>query len=276
MTLSVLLSVYAKENPDYLQQCLASFTQQIHSADEIVLVEDGPLSAELEVVIASFITKLPLKQVKLTVNSGLAVALNIGLAECSGDYVARMDTDDVLLPGRFAVQLKFMQQFPEIDLVGCFATEINEIGNKGRLRTMPTEHDDIVNSLWSNPFIHPAVMFKRQKMLDIGGYDTKLRRRQDYELWFRCAKNDFRFANIPQALILYRFLPGTHKKQTVTLAWEQAMIGFKGASSLKMPLWKRLACFIPFIRSLLPTALQHRLYSALKRFDPRQQRHNTK
>lgn len=270
--LSVLISVYSGENPIFLSKCLQSFLAQVRPADEIVLVKDGPLPAELEQVIELFLPVLPLKLVKLSVNSGLATALNAGLVACSCEYVARMDTDDILLPERFSVQLSYMQQYPDIDLVGSFATEINESGDEGNLRRMPADHAAIVSSLWSNPFIHPAVMFKRKKLLSIGGYDASLRRRQDYELWFRCAKNGFKFANIPQPLILYRFVAGTHKKQTVALAWEQAMIGFKGSGSLEMPAWKRLACFVPFIRSLLPAKLQHWLYSALKRFDPRQQK----
>lgn len=272
MKLSVLMSLYAGEKPAFFSACLSSFLLQTRPADEIVLVLDGPISVELEHVISEFEVKLPIKSIRLTKNLGLAQALNAGLSVCSGDYVARMDTDDILLPERFSVQLSYMQQNTDIDLVGSFATEINDSGVEGSLRGMPTEHTAIVSSLWSNPFIHPAVMFKREKMLSIGGYDANLRRRQDYELWFRCAKNGFRFANIPQPLILYRFVAGSHKKQTVALAWEQAMIGFKGAGTLEMPAWKRFACFVPFIRSLLPTKLQHWLYSALKRFDPRQQK----
>lgn len=275
MTISVLLSVYGKESAQYLESCLQSFLTQRRLADEVVLVEDGPISAQLDNVITTFETKLPLKRVKLKKNSGLAIALNAGLVECSCEYVARMDTDDILLPERFAEQLAFIQKNPEVDLVGSYALEIDETGKSGGVRRMPPDHDAIVDSLWSNPFIHPAVMFKREKLLQIGGYDASLRRRQDYELWFRCAKNGFRFANIPKPLILYRFVAGTHKKQTIGLAWEQAIIGYKGASLLQMAFWKRLACFVPFFRSLLPTKLQHWLYVALKRFDPRHRKVNS-
>ena len=271
MKLSVLLSVYGSESPDYLKQCFNSFLEQKRAADEIVLVEDGPLTPELNHIINSFLPVLPIQQVKLDVNVGLGMALNTGLLVCNGEYVARMDTDDILLPERFMVQLKFMEQFPEIDLAGCYATEIDERKSIKGIRSMPTGHTDIVNSLWTNPFIHPSVIFKRKKLLSVGSYNTKLRRRQDYELWFRCAKNGFKFANIPQSLIYYRFTEVTHKKQTIGLAWEQALIGLNGTAALKMPVWKRLACFIPFVRSLLPVNLQNWLYSALKRFDPRQQ-----
>lgn len=272
MNVSVLLSVYAKEDEKYLNYCLNSFLSQIDVVEEIVLVQDGPIPLELQQIVERYSKKLPLKVLKLETNSGLAVALNAGLRICKCKYVARMDTDDILLPERFLKQVEFLELNPDIDLVGCFAIEIDQYGRSGKVRTMPVTHEDITSNLWSNPFIHPAVMFKREKMLSIGGYDASLRRRQDYELWFRCAKNGFRFANIPQPLILYRFVAGSHKKQTVALAWEQAMIGFKGSGTLEMPAWKRLACFVPFIRSLLPTKLQHWLYSALKRFDPRQQK----
>ncbi len=270
--LSVLLSVYSKEKPEYLQACLDSFNNQMHHAEEIVIVEDGPLTVELYSILDYFSQFLPIKRVKLSANSGLAVALNYGLSFCTRDYVLRMDADDVLLPERFSKQLDFMLSHPEVDLSGSFAIEINENGQLGNVRYMPINHDDIINNLWANPFIHPTVIFKRKKMLEIGGYNASLRRRQDYELWFRCAKNGFKFANIPQPLILYRFVAGTHKKQTIALAWAQAMIGFTGAGALNMPIWKRIACFVPFIRSLLPAKLQHWLYSMLKRFDPRQQR----
>lgn len=272
MTLSALLSVYAMESPTYLYHCLKSFIDQQRQPDQIVLVMDGPLPKELEKVIDSFLSLLPIELVKLEVNSGLAVALNKGLAACTGDYVARMDTDDVMLPERFSVQLSYMQANPNVDLAGCFATEIDEENHKGKERIMPVEHAQIVSSLWSNPFIHPTVIFKRDKMVKIGGYNTNLRRRQDYELWFRCAKSGFTLANIPRSLLLYRFVAESHQKQTLSLAWGQALIGFSGASSINMPMWKRVACFVPFFRSLLPLKLQHWLYGALKKFDPRQQK----
>lgn len=272
---SVLISVYRKDSPIFFEYCLASFDDLEPCSFEIILVEDGDVTTELREVISRFSQLLPIKSLKLQTNSGLANALNEGLKLCTGDYVARMDADDILLPDRLSCQTEFMRNNLDVDLCGAWAIEIDENNSSGEVRKMPTDHDAIVDSLWSNPFIHPAVMFKREKLLQIGGYDASLRRRQDYELWFRCAKNGFKFANIPKPLILYRFVAGTHKKQTIGLAWEQAMIGFKGASLLRMPIWKRLACFVPFFRSLLPTKLQHWLYVTLKRFDPRHRKVNS-
>lgn len=269
MKVSVLIAVYAKESPDFLASSLQSLVTQTRQPEEVVLVEDGPLTPALESVIEKFRVRLHMKSIRLQSNMGLAGALNEGLKNCSYPLVARMDSDDICLPERLEKQVETFQKNPALDLVGCFAVEIDSQGNRGVLRTMPVEHEDIMASMWTCPFVHPTVMFRRNKMLALGGYRQSLRRRQDYELWFRCAKAGFAFANVPEPLILYRFDRNTHKKQSPGVALEQAMIGFRGASLLGMTYWKRLACFFPFFRTLLPPALRHAVYRAMRKFDPR-------
>lgn len=102
MKFSVLMSLYIKENPQYLRECFESLVAQTHPADEIVLVFDGAVTPELEAVVSEFETKLPLSLVKLPKNLGLGKALNEGLKHCSHDWVFRMDTDDICVPERFA------------------------------------------------------------------------------------------------------------------------------------------------------------------------------
>lgn len=119
MKFSVLMSLYIKENPQYLRECFESLVAQTHPADEIVLVFDGAVTPELEAVVAEFETKLPLNLVKLPKNLGLGKALNEGLKHCSHDWVFRMDTDDICVPERFAKQVAFIEQHPDtIILVG--------------------------------------------------------------------------------------------------------------------------------------------------------------
>ena len=268
--LSVLMSVYANESAGYLTQALRSLADQTLKADEVILVEDGPIETDLLKVIESFRPVLNIKSVKFPHNMGLAYALNEGLKKCSYELVARMDSDDVALPNRFEKQTAVFREEPALDVVGSFATEFDSLGHLGDLRTMPKSHNQIVANLWANPFIHSTVMFRRDKVEMVGNYNGALRRRQDYELWFRCAAFGLRFANISEPLLLYRFDCNTHKKQPIRLAWQQSLIGYEGASSLNMPLWKRFACFVPFFRSLLPPWLQHYVYQFLKIFDPRQ------
>lgn len=266
--ISVLISLYDKESPKFLVHCLESLTKQTRQPDEVVIVFDGPVNDALANVVDEFCTFLSIVKVKLTTNSGLAIALNEGLKYCSGDLIARMDTDDVCVAERLEKQERYII-LNRLDIVGTAASVIDFNGEITGIRVNPESHDDIVKKLWCNPFIHPSVMFVKASLDKIGAYDNSLRRRQDYELWFRAAKHGLRFGNLQDKLIEYRFDLHTLQKQSPKLAWTQGKIGFTGSMSCKLGLMKSLVCFVPFVRSLLPIGLQVKLTQLMKSFDSR-------
>ena len=270
---SVLLSVYEKENVAYFNSAMESiWDNQNLKPNEIVLVQDGKLTKVLYDSIDKWEKKLEniLKIIPLNENVGLGKALNIGLSECSYELVARMDTDDISCPERFQKQIKCFCADNNLDIVGSYATLIDEKGKLGEVRKVPIEHKNIYDNLFACPFIHPSVMFKKASIEYVGGYNQNLIRRQDYDLWFKCAKADMHFYNIAEPLILYRFTANTHNKQTFKLMMQQSIIGYKGVLSIRQPYWKAVACFIPLVRSLLPLKIQHYFYSVMKKVDPRQ------
>ena len=272
MSCSVLMSVYYKESPIYFERAIESiWSDQTVKPLQIVLVKDGPLKKDLEIIISDWKNKIgnKLEIVSLSENVGLATALNEGLKYCKCDLVARMDSDDVCLPERLALQLSLFESQESIDVVGGYAIEIDALENRGRLRKMPVFHKEIVSSMWACSLIHPTVMFKKNRIMSLHGYNASLRRRQDYDLWFRCVRHGLIFHNLPYPLILYRFDQSSHNKQSIGFALEQGIIGFKGTGMIQLTWWKRVACFLPLFRSLLPSSLQHSLYFILSRFDPR-------
>lgn len=272
MKFSILMSIYYKEKPKYFDRTMQSiWNEQTVKPDEIVLVQDGKLTDYLYKVVEKWKNILGdiLKIIPLEQNVGLGNALNIGLKECSYDLVARMDTDDICMSDRFEKQIGFFEN-SDVDIIGSYCIEIDEDENRGNLRKMPLNHQDIYNNLFTNPFIHPAMMFKKSIIEKVGGYDKTLTRRQDYDLWFKCAKAGAKFANIGEPLLLYRFTNDTHKKQNLNLMLSQAKIGYKGVRLLNQPYWKAIACYVPVVRSLLPNKIQHIVYKVLKKFDPRQ------
>jgi len=270
---SVLIAIYDKENPSYFELAMSSvWDEQTIRPDEIILVKDGTLTPELDDVITRWEEKLGdrLKVISLVENVGLTKALNKGLKQCSFDLVARMDSDDISLPQRFKKQLKKFSKTPNLTVLGGLAQEVDLAGHKGNVRKMPISHQAIFDNLFVCPFIHPSIMFRKSSIQSIGSYNDSLMRRQDYDLWFRCGKAGFIFENIPEPLLLYRFSEKTHQRQSIKLALQQALIGYKGVRLLHQPFWKACVCFIPFIRSLLPEHMQHFLYKVTKKFDPRQ------
>lgn len=270
MNFSVLMSVYDKEKPHYLSECLNSLAQQTLKANEVVLVEDGPLTIELYDIIKRYKNILKIISVRIPENVGLALALNQGLEMCTHEIIARMDADDISLPMRFEKQLSLIKENSDIDVLGSFAIEIDENGVRGRVRKTIVKHTEIYKNLFTCPFIHPTVVFKRNKITALGGYNIKMKRRQDYELWFRCAQAGVEFANVPEPLLLYRFTRQTHKRQSFKTCVEQGYIGYRGVKLLKQPLWKGVACYLPALRAILPNEMQHITYTLLRKIDPRQ------
>lgn len=116
---SVLMSLYYKEVPEYLNECLESLAVQTCPATEIVIVKDGLLTEELEKILSLWQNKLPLTIVGYEENKGLAYALNYGLQFCSYELVARMDSDDICMPDRFEKQIKYFEEHKETVIVGA-------------------------------------------------------------------------------------------------------------------------------------------------------------
>ena len=132
MKFSVLMSVYYQEQPAHLKEALDSVFDQTLPPDEVVLVEDGPLTPELERIIkGEQILHPALKRVSLKQNVGLGLALREGLSHCSNDLVARMDTDDICKRERFERQTRFMEEHPDIDVLGTWIDEF--VGCRRRL-----------------------------------------------------------------------------------------------------------------------------------------------
>lgn len=199
---SVLMSLYKKEKPEYLELALDSMLNQTISPDEIVLVEDGPLTDELYEVL----NKYPmLHRIKNETNLGLGLALNVGLKECRNELVARMDTDDCSKPDRCEKQLVRFLEKPYLAIVGSHIDEfVGDINNVISQRTVPTSSEDIYNfAKKRSAFNHPAVMYSKTAVLNNGGY-SDLKRNQDVDLFGRMQFNGYKAENIDEALLWFR------------------------------------------------------------------------
>ncbi|MGG5145063.1 glycosyltransferase family 2 protein [Alcaligenes ammonioxydans] len=205
MKFSVLMSLYAREKPIYLDQALNSLLNMTLLADEIVMVLDGPITDDLQTVLDAYSDRLPLKIIKLKQNQGLGRALNEGLKNCSFEWVARFDTDDINFPDRFEKQIVYIKKNPSVDIIGGWVVEFeNSISDAYGLKKVPLNHLEIVKfAKYRNPFNHMTVMFKKKKVEDLGGYrDESLY--EDYGLWVRLIQAGAKTANLGMPLVYAR------------------------------------------------------------------------
>lgn len=202
---SVLMSLYYKEKPDYLDACFASIANQILLPAEVICVFDGPLNAELEDVVSKWVKVLNINIVRLPVNVGLGKALNKGLEHCSFNIVARMDSDDICFPERFQKQIPLFFSDEELVLLGSGIDEFETCENIVKsVRSVPSSHSEIREICkMKNPFNHMTVVFRKNKILSLGGYKHHFLM-EDYNLWLRVIAKGFKVGNISRSLVKAR------------------------------------------------------------------------
>lgn len=271
MTFSVLMSLYFKENPKYLEMALKSVFEQTIKPDQVVLVLDGPIGDELKNVVERFKKAYPALDVyPQEKNRGLSTALNIGLEKCRNEIVFRMDTDDICYPNRFERVLKEYENNPELEIVGSFSTMIDEGGEVIKGMTAPTSQQDIYRNVWTCPFIHPTVSFKKSSLLRVGSYNPNSGPRQDdYELWFRCVENGLKCKNIDEPLLYYRFFKDSVARNNIKVGWWRAKVGLKGSWRCKCSPIAYIGVCYPFVRACMPSFIRELMYKMSDKINPR-------
>lgn len=205
---SVLMSTYEKESPSYLDDALRSIFLQTALPLECVLVLDGPIPGSLKRVIDRHAENkfVPLVIVELAENRGLAVALNAGIEVCRGQWIARMDSDDISTAHRLESQWVAICESPDVDVVCSWHSEFDEDPDQlVCVKATPKTHESIINGLkWRNVVSHPTIMVRKDALKEIGGYRSDFRFLEDWDLYVRLALNGSRFFAIQEPLVKVR------------------------------------------------------------------------
>lgn len=204
---SVLMSLYIKEKPEYLDLAIKSMVEQTLMPDEIVIVKDGPITDELQDILDKYTKKYPklFNIVGYEKNRGLGLALNFGLEHCRNELVARMDTDDISEKDRCEKQVEYFTKNSEIDILGGQIEEfIDDINNIVGKRVVPLKDKEIKNYLKIRcPFNHMSVMFRKKSIEKCGNY-KEWYFNEDYYLWIRALLNGLKFGNLKDSLVKVR------------------------------------------------------------------------
>jgi glycosyltransferase involved in cell wall biosynthesis len=199
--ISVLMAVY--NGAVYLREAIDSVIAQTYRDFEFVIVDDGSSDESVRIVRSYCDPRIKLHVART--NKGQTTALNVGLRLCEGEYIARMDGDDVCRPDRFARQVAAFDADPELGIVGSAVWIVDGRGRTLDFSPQP-ESDAAIRfvSLTRNPFHHPTVMIRRSVLAEHQlEFDERFQANQDFELWTRLLPVT-RAANLSQALLRYR------------------------------------------------------------------------
>lgn len=197
---SVVMSVY--NGGEYLREAIESILHQTFKDFEFVIVDDGSTDSTCKILTTYRDERMTL--VRNQENLGLARSLNRGLEIARGEYVARQDADDVSLPERLAQQLEFLEEHPEVGVVGGAVQIIDGGGNASDIWRFPGEHGVLKWRLcFGNPIMHSTVMMRREIVNRVNGYDVEMEVAMDYDLWRRLSSVT-RLANLQDVLVWLR------------------------------------------------------------------------
>ncbi len=267
---SVLMSVYYKEQPEYLRQSMESIYEQTIPTDDFVLVCDGPLNPELDAVIDEMQKKFgdALHVCRLTKNGGLGNALNIGIKHCKNELVARMDSDDISYPDRCERQLQLFAAQPDISICSGIVEEFSTTPTVVNAKRVPPETNDkiIQFAKTRNPFNHPCVMYKKSAVEAAGGYqDFYLL--EDYYLWIRMLQKGYQGYNLQEPLLWMRAGSDMYKRRG---GWKYFMSQYRLLQYMYQQAFITVGLYLlgTFVRlgvAIVPNSLRNFIFSNILR-----------
>lgn len=265
MSISVLMSVYKSEKPERLERCLKSiWDEQTRKPDQIVLVEDGPLTDELYSVLDRWSEKLGniLSRLVNSNNMGLTVSLNKGLKKVTSELVARMDSDDKSAPNRFALQESYLDSHPDVYVLGGTIQEFDDEDECLSVRHYPKEKIKAYIAKGA-PVCHATVMM-RMDMFRNGGisYNERYRKGQDSALWFDVLNAGYKITNIDDITYYVYCDKGMIQRRSGNASKEFELFA-KGIYSLYGPFtWRYIYPIGRYVMRKMPASLTKFIYGS--------------
>lgn len=268
---SVLSSIYSKEKSLHFNVCMESiWDNQTLKPTEIILVEDGCLTPELDQIIAHWQVKLGdvLKVTKLAQNVGTGKAKNIGLQQCSFEIVCIVDTDDISLPDRFQKQIQMLSENTDLIILGGQIVEFIEgIDKPSGIRKVPLAHKDLIKfALKQSPFNNMTIAYRKTKILEVGGYQHHLWM-EDYNLFLRVIAQGCKIQNLPDNLVYARIDNGMHarRKGLEYIKSEKQLLNLKKELKLQNPIHANMLFLIRSVFRLMPSSVLGKIYNTFLR-----------
>ena len=210
---SILMAVYNCER--YIDEAVESATSQLFIDWEFIIVDDCSTDKTYTCLQRWASSDQRIRLFRMETNKKQTLCLNYGLSHCRGQYVARLDADDIMLPERLEQQVKFLDDNPNVGLLGTAVNAIDENGAFICVQRVPCEDADLRAVLPRlNPFFHPSVMIRKSVLEQVGSYDPVYKYAQDYDVWIRISEKS-RIANLPGVFTKYRVIQSSISRSSI-------------------------------------------------------------
>ena len=249
--ISVIMGIYNCEKT--LAEAIDSLLLQTYTNWELILCDDGSKDRTLFVA-NEYVEKYPdkIKLLQNEQNMGLNFTLNKCLEEAQGEYIARMDGDDISLPQRFEKEIDILENNKEISIVSTAMILFDEEGDWGNTKVIetPVKRD----LLYRTPFCHAACLVRREAYLSVCGYSEgkRLLRVEDYHLWLKMYAKGFKGLNLQEALYKMRDDRNAQHRKKFKYRINEAYVKAYAIKSLGLPFYSYIYCLKPILLGLLP------------------------
>lgn len=253
---SVIMGVYNTNNEIFLKEAIESILNQSFRNFEFIICDDGSIDNTYELISKFKEKDNRIKLIKNKENMGLAYTLNHCIEVAVGEYIARMDDDDYSYKDRLEKQVLFLDSNREYDIVSSAVDIYNgeNIVNKQCVKYIKPEKRDF---LWGSCFVHPATMFRKNKLEEVGGYRVakETRRAEDYDLFMRMYAKGIKGFNFEESLLRYYVNTKSMKKRKYRYRVDETIVRYKGFKELKLLKKGIIFIFKPIIVGLIPNSL---------------------
>jgi len=204
--ISIIMAVYNGE--DYLELAIDSVLSQSFTEYEFIIVDDCSTDTTPDIILS--IQDRRIQYIRNRKNLGQTPSLNIGLQSAQGEYIARIDADDIYLPGKLQKQFNFMEKNSDVAVCGTNGLKIDANGEIiGTFRVPHRSKEIFFNIFFGSPIIHVSVLMRRSIIIENGGYGEKFTFCADFALWSKLIKKKYTVVNLPLTLIKFRLFDGS-------------------------------------------------------------------
>ena len=252
---SIIMGIYNCEST--LPKAIESILEQTYTNWELIMCDDASEDRTFEVA-SEYSKRFPckIKLIRNEVNRKLAYSLNRCLEVAEGEYIARMDADDISLPFRIEKETEFLDNHSEYDLVSCRTLVFDESGDRG-IRNYSGEHykEELIQGV---PFLHPTIMVRKITLDQLGGYTVAKRteRGQDVDLYYKFFAGKHRGYTLDDVLYKYHESMGDYKKRNLKMALGITKTCLYGHKLVHFPLKYRIYAFRPILSAMMPAKLK--------------------